>query len=105
MHNFRYPTVYREMKSTFIKCHLKHFSPFFSVQRYRAAETGTSIWETRKKMREKRVPLELNFFKVLVSNQTSGVRLKVFREIDITQKNHLHREKSDEKNRKIKKKR
>ena len=47
-------------------------------------------------MREKRVPLELNFFKVLVSNQTSGVRLKVFREMDIAQKNHLHRENFDE---------
>ena len=38
-------------------------------------------------MREKRVPLELNFFKVLVSNQTSGVKKKKdFREMDIAKK-------------------
>ena len=36
-------------------------------------------------MREKRVPLELNFFKVLVSNQTSGVKKKKILEKGILQ--------------------
>ena len=69
---------------SFIKCHFQTLSsPFFSTSgrdpNYTHIDTYTPGRPSiqGRKMRERRVPLELNFFKVLVSNQTTQISVYV----------------------------